>query len=142
MLAGFTTEEAEADTVADQELKRVNRIFGGLNEGIWPKTEELTAIYEVCWKKCRRKKMNSRCLESVAQDLVSAMMTSAYLLEKATSSNDDATPLKKVDDVGATTALLHKYIDYTVHQQREIKRKTKQSTAIREELSRESIAEF
>ncbi|KZV51716.1 transcription factor IIIB 90 kDa subunit-like [Dorcoceras hygrometricum] len=36
--AGFTTEEAEADTVADQELKRVNRIFGGLNEGIWPKT--------------------------------------------------------------------------------------------------------
>ncbi|KZV30236.1 hypothetical protein F511_31098 [Dorcoceras hygrometricum] len=46
-------------------------------------------IYEVCWKKCRRKKMNSRCLESVAQDLVSAMMTSAYLLEKATSSNVD-----------------------------------------------------
>ncbi|KZV41875.1 hypothetical protein F511_33066 [Dorcoceras hygrometricum] len=43
MLAGFTTEEAEADTVADQGLKRVNRIFGGLNEGIWPKTEELTA---------------------------------------------------------------------------------------------------
>ncbi|KZV20819.1 hypothetical protein F511_43481 [Dorcoceras hygrometricum] len=90
MLAGFITEEAEADTVADQGLKRVNRIFGGLNEGIWPKTEELTKIYEVCWKKCRRKKMNSRCLESVAQDLVSAMMTSAYLLEKATSSNVDA----------------------------------------------------
>ncbi|KZV15729.1 hypothetical protein F511_32847 [Dorcoceras hygrometricum] len=89
MLAGFTTEEAEADTVADQGLKRVNRIFGGLNEGIWPKTEELTKIYEVCWKKCRRKKMNSRCLESVAQDLVSTMMTSAYLLEKATSSNVD-----------------------------------------------------
>ncbi|KZV42415.1 lysM domain-containing GPI-anchored protein 2 [Dorcoceras hygrometricum] len=43
MLAGFTTEEAEADTVADQGLKRVNRIFGGLNEGIWPKMEELTA---------------------------------------------------------------------------------------------------
>ncbi|KZV50806.1 putative nucleoredoxin 3 [Dorcoceras hygrometricum] len=43
MLAGFTTEEAEADTVADQGLKRVNRIFGGLNEGIWPKIEELTA---------------------------------------------------------------------------------------------------
>ncbi|KZV48593.1 hypothetical protein F511_25185 [Dorcoceras hygrometricum] len=43
MLAGFTTEEAEADTVADQGLKRVNRIFGGLNEGLWPKTEELTA---------------------------------------------------------------------------------------------------
>ncbi|KZV36523.1 diphteria toxin resistance protein 2, dph2 [Dorcoceras hygrometricum] len=42
MLAGFTTEEAEADTVADQGLKRVNRIFRGLNEGIWPKTEELT----------------------------------------------------------------------------------------------------
>ncbi|KZV40438.1 rRNA methyltransferase [Dorcoceras hygrometricum] len=89
MLAGFTSEEAEADTVADQGLKRVNHIFGGLNEGIWPKTEELTKIYEVCWKKCRRKKMNSRCLESVAQDLVSAMMTSAYLLEKATSSNVD-----------------------------------------------------
>ncbi|KZV33760.1 Nucleolar essential protein-related [Dorcoceras hygrometricum] len=33
--------------------------------------------------------MNSRCLESVAQDLVSAMMTSAYLLEKAVSSKDD-----------------------------------------------------
>ncbi|KZT75267.1 rRNA methyltransferase [Dorcoceras hygrometricum] len=98
MLAGFTTEESEADTVADQGLKRVNRIFGSLNEGIWPKTEELfvsfarwtvsegiaqascenviwNRIYEVCWKKCRRKKMNSRCLESVAQDLVSAMMT-------------------------------------------------------------------
>ncbi|KZV20845.1 hypothetical protein F511_41015 [Dorcoceras hygrometricum] len=43
MLAGFTTEEAEADTIADQGLKRVNCIFGGLNEGIWPKTEELTA---------------------------------------------------------------------------------------------------
>ncbi|KZV15605.1 hypothetical protein F511_41177 [Dorcoceras hygrometricum] len=43
MLAGFTTEEAEADTVADQGLKRVNHIFGGLKEGIWPKTEELTA---------------------------------------------------------------------------------------------------
>ncbi|KZV38420.1 hypothetical protein F511_42491 [Dorcoceras hygrometricum] len=36
-----------------------------------------------------KKKMNSRSLESVAQDLVSAMMTSAYLLEKAVSSNDD-----------------------------------------------------
>ncbi|KZV51882.1 hypothetical protein F511_13566 [Dorcoceras hygrometricum] len=48
MLAGFTTEEPEADTVADQELKRVNRIFGGLNEGIWPKTEELTAKSESC----------------------------------------------------------------------------------------------
>ncbi|KZT75722.1 hypothetical protein F511_47252 [Dorcoceras hygrometricum] len=45
MLAGFTKEEAEADTVADQGLKRVNRIFGGLNEGIWAKTEELTAQY-------------------------------------------------------------------------------------------------
>ncbi|KZV07112.1 hypothetical protein F511_45407 [Dorcoceras hygrometricum] len=89
MLAGFTTEEAEADTVADQGLKRVNRIFGGLNEGIWPKTEELTTIYEVCWKKFLRKKMNSRCLESVAQELVSAMMMSAYLLEKAVSSKDD-----------------------------------------------------
>ncbi|KZT75305.1 hypothetical protein F511_47670 [Dorcoceras hygrometricum] len=36
-----------------------------------------------------KKKMNSRSLESVAQELVSAMMTSAYLLEKAASSNDD-----------------------------------------------------
>ncbi|KZV30612.1 hypothetical protein F511_44763 [Dorcoceras hygrometricum] len=36
-----------------------------------------------------KKKMNSRSLESVAQELVSAMMTSAYLLEKSTSSNDD-----------------------------------------------------
>ncbi|KZV22328.1 transcription factor HBP-1b(c38)-like [Dorcoceras hygrometricum] len=27
-----------SDTVADQELKIVNRIFGGLNEGIWPKS--------------------------------------------------------------------------------------------------------
>ncbi|KZV35228.1 hypothetical protein F511_43191 [Dorcoceras hygrometricum] len=34
-----------------------------------------------------------------------------------------ATPLKKVDDVGATTALLQKYIDYTVHQQRENEKK-------------------
>ncbi|KZV28814.1 hypothetical protein F511_06248 [Dorcoceras hygrometricum] len=46
MLVGFTTEEAEADTVADQGQKRVNRIFGGLNEGIWPKTEELTAYVD------------------------------------------------------------------------------------------------
>ncbi|KZT75807.1 pleiotropic drug resistance protein 1-like [Dorcoceras hygrometricum] len=114
MLAGFTTEEAEADTVADQGLKRVNRIFGGLNEGIWPKTEELTTKSEYCsldrfggnstslMQKCdleqnlrslleemSNKKMNSRSLESVAQELVSAMMTSAYLLEKAVSSNDD-----------------------------------------------------
>ncbi|KZV30197.1 hypothetical protein F511_42920 [Dorcoceras hygrometricum] len=36
-----------------------------------------------------KKKMNSRSLESVAQELVSAMMTSAYLLEKAVSINDD-----------------------------------------------------
>ncbi|KZV13812.1 hypothetical protein F511_45003 [Dorcoceras hygrometricum] len=36
-----------------------------------------------------KKKMKSRNLESVAQDLVSAMMTSSYLLEKAVSSNDD-----------------------------------------------------
>ncbi|KZV19241.1 hypothetical protein F511_20977 [Dorcoceras hygrometricum] len=35
MLAGFTTEEARYHTIADQELKRVNRIFEGLNEGIW-----------------------------------------------------------------------------------------------------------
>ncbi|KZV18682.1 hypothetical protein F511_40326 [Dorcoceras hygrometricum] len=110
MLAGFTTEEAEADTVADQGLKRVNRIFGGLNEGIWPKTEELTAleIYEVCWKKCLRKKMNSRCLESVAQELVSAMTTSAYLQEKVVSSNDESAYLleKAVssnDDVSIST---------------------------------------
>ncbi|KZV34601.1 hypothetical protein F511_15759 [Dorcoceras hygrometricum] len=34
-----------------------------------------------------------------------------------------ATPLKKVDDVGATTALLQKYIYYTVHQQRENEKK-------------------
>ncbi|KZV40634.1 hypothetical protein F511_34398 [Dorcoceras hygrometricum] len=111
ILAGFITEEAEADTVADQGLKRVNHIFGGLNEGIWPKTEELTKIYEVCWKKCRRKKMNSRCLESVAQDLVSAMMTSAYLLEKATSSNDDykfteerCTGMERSDELALTSA--------------------------------------
>ncbi|KZT75415.1 hypothetical protein F511_47561 [Dorcoceras hygrometricum] len=37
----------------------------------------------------KKKKKNSRSLESVAQELVSAMMTSAYLLEKALSSNDD-----------------------------------------------------
>ncbi|KZV24048.1 hypothetical protein F511_42781 [Dorcoceras hygrometricum] len=49
ILAGFTTEEAEADTVADQGLKRVNRIFGGLNEGIWPKTEELTMVILARW---------------------------------------------------------------------------------------------
>ncbi|KZV32222.1 DNA polymerase I B, chloroplastic/mitochondrial-like [Dorcoceras hygrometricum] len=36
-----------------------------------------------------KKKMNSRSLESVAQDLESAMMTSAYLLEEAMSSDDD-----------------------------------------------------
>ncbi|KZV06984.1 putative anion transporter [Dorcoceras hygrometricum] len=40
-----------------------------------------------------KKKMNSRSLESVAQELASEMMTSAYLLEKATSSNDDASYL-------------------------------------------------
>ncbi|KZV32879.1 hypothetical protein F511_01390 [Dorcoceras hygrometricum] len=36
-----------------------------------------------------KKKMNSRSLESVAQELVSAMMTSAYLLEKAKSRNSN-----------------------------------------------------
>ncbi|KZV37466.1 hypothetical protein F511_14882 [Dorcoceras hygrometricum] len=111
MLAGFTTEEAEADTVADQGLKRVNHIFGGLNEGIWPKTggahciavslarwtvSEGTAqascenviwnrIYEVCWKKYRRR----RCALERYQELLSAMMTSPCLLEKAVSSKDD-----------------------------------------------------
>ncbi|KZV23488.1 hypothetical protein F511_41209 [Dorcoceras hygrometricum] len=32
MLAGFTTEESKADTVEDQGLKRVNRIFGGITK--------------------------------------------------------------------------------------------------------------
>ncbi|KZV49434.1 hypothetical protein F511_30103 [Dorcoceras hygrometricum] len=95
MLAGFTTEEAEADTVADQGLKRVNRIFGGLNEGIWAKTEELTTsrlesaakqltIYE-SWKSTAERNLNGKnaqdgknqwlrfsranCLNSREQDL-------------------------------------------------------------------------
>ncbi|KZT75393.1 callose synthase 8 [Dorcoceras hygrometricum] len=42
-------------------------------------------IYEVCWKKYRRR----RCALERHQELVSAMMTSAYLLEKAVSSKDD-----------------------------------------------------
>ncbi|KZV25103.1 COBRA-like protein 11 [Dorcoceras hygrometricum] len=77
MLAGFTTEEAEADTVADQGLKRVNRIFGGLNEGIWPKTEELT------------KKLDS------------AKLTSAYLLEETEISNADVSIY--VEEAGGST---------------------------------------
>ncbi|KZV24375.1 hypothetical protein F511_17566 [Dorcoceras hygrometricum] len=50
MLAGFTTEEAEADIVADQELKIVKRDFGGLNEGIWPKSSlgHETMLDELC----------------------------------------------------------------------------------------------
>ncbi|KZV26241.1 hypothetical protein F511_37237 [Dorcoceras hygrometricum] len=49
-LAGFTTEEAEADTVGDQELKTVKRDFGGLNEGIWPKSSlgHQTKFDELC----------------------------------------------------------------------------------------------
>ncbi|KZV55320.1 hypothetical protein F511_18852 [Dorcoceras hygrometricum] len=38
MLAGNTKREVESDTVAEQELKTVKRDFGGLNEGIWPKS--------------------------------------------------------------------------------------------------------
>ncbi|KZV48221.1 hypothetical protein F511_44811 [Dorcoceras hygrometricum] len=38
MLAGNTTREVESDTVAEKELKTVKRNFGGLNEGIWPKS--------------------------------------------------------------------------------------------------------
>ncbi|KZV21090.1 hypothetical protein F511_35691 [Dorcoceras hygrometricum] len=38
MLAGNTSREFESDTVAEQELKTVKRDFGGLNEGIWPKS--------------------------------------------------------------------------------------------------------
>ncbi|KZV44187.1 BTB/POZ domain-containing protein [Dorcoceras hygrometricum] len=38
MLAGNTTREVESDTVGEQELKTVKRYFGGLNEGIWPKS--------------------------------------------------------------------------------------------------------
>ncbi|KZV31870.1 hypothetical protein F511_43619 [Dorcoceras hygrometricum] len=79
MLAGFTTEEAEADTVADQGLKRVNRIFGGLNERIWPKTEELTA----------------------QQKLDSAKLTSAYLLEETEISNADVSIY--VEEAGGST---------------------------------------
>ncbi|KZV35388.1 hypothetical protein F511_35830 [Dorcoceras hygrometricum] len=52
-----------------------------------------------------KKKMNSRSLESVAQELVSAMMTSAYLVEKATSSNDDVS--SKHDDVKLVYVVSH-----------------------------------
>ncbi|KZV53444.1 disease resistance protein-like [Dorcoceras hygrometricum] len=160
MLAGFTTEESEADTVADQWLKRVNRIFGGLNEGIWPKMEELTALHLL--EEMSKKKMNSRSLESVAQELVSAMMTSAYLLEKARSIariwKDDVlavtsaeeisnlsngyirteaiylrrTPLKRVGETVSCCkiTLIAQYTSIG-----KMNRKTKQSTAIREELS-------
>ncbi|KZV39109.1 hypothetical protein F511_33560 [Dorcoceras hygrometricum] len=38
MLAGNTTREVESDIIAEQELKTVKRDFGGLNEGIWPKS--------------------------------------------------------------------------------------------------------
>ncbi|KZV47818.1 hypothetical protein F511_40130 [Dorcoceras hygrometricum] len=38
MLAGNTTREVESDTVAEQDLETVKRDFGGLNEGIWPKS--------------------------------------------------------------------------------------------------------
>ncbi|KZV24722.1 hypothetical protein F511_23821 [Dorcoceras hygrometricum] len=50
MLAGNTTREVESDTVAEQELKTVKRDFGGLNEGIWPKSSlgHLTKFNELC----------------------------------------------------------------------------------------------
>ncbi|KZV54831.1 hypothetical protein F511_38263 [Dorcoceras hygrometricum] len=38
MLAGNTTREVESDTIAEQQLKTVKHDFGGLNEGIWPKS--------------------------------------------------------------------------------------------------------
>ncbi|KZV31842.1 hypothetical protein F511_44872 [Dorcoceras hygrometricum] len=79
MLAGFTTEEAEADTIAEQGLKRVNRIPKRRNlakNGVahctvvslarWTVSEGIAQascenviwnrIYEVCWKKCRRRR--------------------------------------------------------------------------------------
>ncbi|KZV55797.1 hypothetical protein F511_26614 [Dorcoceras hygrometricum] len=50
MLAGNTTREVESDTVAEQELKTVKRDFGGLNEGIWPKSSlgHQTKFHELC----------------------------------------------------------------------------------------------
>ncbi|KZV52426.1 hypothetical protein F511_32137 [Dorcoceras hygrometricum] len=50
MLAGNTTREFESDTVAEQELKTVIRDFGGLNEGIWPKSSlgHQMKFHELC----------------------------------------------------------------------------------------------
>ncbi|KZT75625.1 hypothetical protein F511_47350 [Dorcoceras hygrometricum] len=50
MLAGNTTREVESDTVEEQELKTVKRDFGGLKEGIWPKSSlgHQTKFDELC----------------------------------------------------------------------------------------------
>ncbi|KZV17320.1 hypothetical protein F511_03931 [Dorcoceras hygrometricum] len=50
MLAGNTTREVESDTIAEQELKTGKRDFGGLNEGIWPKSSlgHQTKFDELC----------------------------------------------------------------------------------------------
>ncbi|KZV40520.1 hypothetical protein F511_40354 [Dorcoceras hygrometricum] len=50
MLSGNTTREVESDIVAEQELKTVKRDFGGLSEGIWPKSSlgHQTMFDELC----------------------------------------------------------------------------------------------
>ncbi|KZV43022.1 protein trichome birefringence-like 43 [Dorcoceras hygrometricum] len=117
MLAGFKTEEAEADTVADQGLKRVNRIFGGLNEGIWPKTEELTAqeIYEVCWKKCRRRSARSGISDDdVSSDVITFSRKLQCIQRKLSavvkrSARDEATSYRKKNPVASYCSSAESY---------------------------------
>ncbi|KZV37852.1 peroxidase [Dorcoceras hygrometricum] len=77
MLAGFTTEEAEADTVAHQGLKR-----------------------HIYWRKLRAATMTSALL--IERNRETATMTSAYLLEEAGISNADVS-ISVREELGSAT---------------------------------------
>ncbi|KZV32140.1 trypsin-like serine protease [Dorcoceras hygrometricum] len=60
MLAGNTTREVESDTVAEQELKTVKRVFGGLNEGIWPKSSLAGTLWTSCCVKMKKDQLENK----------------------------------------------------------------------------------
>ncbi|KZV17121.1 ATP binding protein isoform 1 [Dorcoceras hygrometricum] len=116
MLAGFTTEEAEADTVADRGLKRViqsmksagrnktkKKLFTGAlaravisNDDVTMSTGESSMMTSACLLEVVRAALMTSALlfernkkSAGAQELESATLTSAYLLDEAGISNAD-----------------------------------------------------
>ncbi|KZV13973.1 hypothetical protein F511_44683 [Dorcoceras hygrometricum] len=110
MLAGFTTEEAEADTVANQGLKRrsIARIW---------KDEDLAV--------------------TSAEEILN--LSNGYIRTEdiySRSLKEENRCCWRCEAVSENTLIAQCTIKGKMN------RKTKQSTAIRDELSRESIAEF